>query len=168
MGLVGALVIGKRPGNRMGPVFAGAGLAGMVAATVDDGRGHPLEVLAGTVAWWNMFFAIVVLVPLLFPTGRVADKRWGLLLWVATISNLIYSMLLLFQSDFCLEDGVGECLVSLQNPIGISWIENLEYTILGDALSSLILLCGVGSLIALGVRFRRAQRVERLQIKWLL
>ncbi|MGQ0850036.1 MAG: hypothetical protein ACT4OP_13190 [Actinomycetota bacterium] len=168
MGLLGALIIGRQPGNRMGWVFASVGLLGGIAGFAEVWESEALAHLAGGFAWFLLFYTVVVLIPLLFPTGRVAGSGWRWVFWVSSAAIVTHSLLWIFQDQVCLDLSDGVCVESVDNPIGLTGVENPELSGIGNAGLSIVLLGGLASLVSLFVRFRRAQELERLQIKWLL
>lgn len=58
-----------------------------------------------------------------------------------------------------------ECQVTLDNPIGFSWVPSLEDSIPGDIGGVGLLMTAAAAIVSLGVRMRRAGSQERLQIK---
>ena len=54
------------------------------------------------------------------------------------------------------------------NPIGVTGVENPEYSTLGTILSTALILMVVASVVSLIIRYRRSDGVERQQIKWLM
>ena len=72
-GLLGALVLWRKPGNKMGWVFSAIGLAGVVVGVEID---NPVG-LALRIGTWLPFLALAVgVLPLLFPTGEPLTPRW--------------------------------------------------------------------------------------------
>ena len=60
-----------------------------------------------------------------------------------------------------------ECTVVLDNPVGVSWVPELEGTSVGNLAYAGLLTTSVLAIISLAVRLRRAGRQERQQIKFL-
>jgi hypothetical protein len=94
LAIVGALVAARRPDHPIGWLFTGMGLAASVAlvlggyaAAALSGEGLP----AGAVAAWGAeelrlaTLGALVLVLLLFPTGRLPSRRWRVVLWLGVI-----------------------------------------------------------------------------------
>jgi hypothetical protein len=167
-GLLGALVLWRKPGNRMGWVFSAIGIAGvMVGIEIDTPFG-----LALRTATWMPFFALAVgVLPLLFPTGEPLTPRWRWVLRGLVTFIVVYSLLALVQEEVCVAwagaEG-GQCVEWVDNPIGIPGVENPEYSTLGIFLIALLVVMFVASLVSLILRFRRSEGVERQQIKWLM
>lgn len=60
-----------------------------------------------------------------------------------------------------------ECLVRLDNPIGVDWIPPLEGSLVGDIGYGALLLIAILAIVSMGVRVRHAGRQERQQVKFL-
>ncbi len=168
-GLLGALVLWRRPGNAMGWVFSAMGLSGTLAAAAPQSAAG--SVLGG-LGWFTFFFLTFVVLPMLYPSGETLSRRWR---WVLTASLAAYgcfAFLWIFQETLCLRielvDGEEICVEPMPNPIGINGIENPEYSRPGTVLLFSFLVAGVVGLVSLAIRYRRARGVERQQLKWLL
>jgi hypothetical protein len=99
---------------------------------------------------------ILVFLPLLFPDGHPPSHRWRPVAWLGGISiglAVVSSMILLWPER-------GPALVT-----GDESPSHVVDVILLFALP-LMLLAGLGAVISLLVRFRRARGDERQQIKW--
>ncbi|MGH8950227.1 MAG: hypothetical protein ACRDX9_02270 [Acidimicrobiia bacterium] len=164
--LVGALILNRTDGNRVGWVLAAIGLAlflsGVSAVLADRGA-----VVAGAIggAIWLSWFVLVGFLMFWFPTGRPLTPRWRWLAWWGLTVGVM-SLSYVVSAQLCLEDQGEGCEVWIDNPIGISFVPNPEY---GDfsgigfgALLGFVLLAGV----SLVVRFVRSRGIERLQLKW--
>ena len=167
-GLLGALVLWRKPGNKMGWVFSAIGIAGVVVGIeIDNPVGFALR--TGT---WMPFFALAVgVLPLLFPTGEPLTRRWRWVLRGLVVFIITYPLLALLQEQVCVGwAGVeGEtCVEWADNPIGVAGVENPEYSTLGSILSTVLILMVVASVVSLIIRYRRSDGVERQQIKWLM
>ena len=100
LGLVGGILAMRRPENRVGQIVLVAGLSaaiefgGAFYATVDGllGGGLPLAV---PVAWLSTVCStptvvlLVVVLPMLFPTGRLPGRRWRVIAAVAVAAACI-------------------------------------------------------------------------------
>ncbi len=166
--LVGALIASLRPNNRIGwiliavPTLTGLGFtAEQYAQFAGSDPSLPLAGLASWLATWLWFPGLGLLGfgLLLFPTGRLASRRWRPVAWllgasIATISGL-------FAFGPTAEGDVG-----YENPLAIL-PEELVSTLEGPT-GLLMALMIVVSAAAPLVRFRRAHGVERDQLKWFL
>ena len=107
----------------------------------------------------NAFFAVLVPLLLLFPTGRLMSPRWRwilLILAVGWLSQMAYSVVGPFPIQ-----GVTD----LPNPTGLPDLTGVLEPINTIGMLS-ILTALVAAMAQLVVRFRRARGVERLQLKW--
>jgi hypothetical protein len=119
--------------------------------------GGPLAIWVNYWAWPLGAGLLLTFVPLLFPDGRLPSRRWRPVAWlsivlVVTISGLngvtlwpLRGLTLLHPSD---------------DPPPLAGVLN--------AAILLLVVCGLASLLALGLRFRRSQGIERQQLKWLV
>jgi len=117
-------------------------------------------------AGWLLLIFPTLFIALLFPTGKPPSQRWR---WVAGYGlglMLFFWSLAPLARNFAPNESYG-LTWTLQNPIGFLSDSTLNaiifpWWLLG--LASFVLLC-VASLF---VRYRRAGKVQREQIKWLL
>jgi hypothetical protein len=163
---VGALVA-ARTVNRLGWLFVAAGLVG--ASSVLTGAyaaRAPAAALPGT-PWVAWIFPVLVgaaqpllfLIPLLFPDGRPPSPRWRPVMWVAIAAGLVNVVsAALSNADF------SSNFPRLRDPVTVVAPLGTIYNISQEA-GLLMFLVGVVSMI---VRFRRAGRDERLQLKWFM
>jgi hypothetical protein len=166
---VGALIVGHRPGNAVGWIFAAVALlaiAGALAeeyATFASGHDLPGAVLAAWIASWAWYPTIALMLlftPLLFPDGRPPSPRWRPVAWLAAATTTAFVVLAALQPT--LELGAGR----VANPIGVAAVGNPEDGALGAVLLDLIGVLLVAAVVSLVVRFRRSRGDERLQLKW--
>jgi hypothetical protein len=167
--VLATIIIARQPQNRVGwllmlPLVTALGVPGTILAT-------PPTVL--TPGWWLLLwyngwswipgiFAIF-LIPLYFPTGRPPSPRWNWVNWLALGMALFFILFIPFLDNI----GPTNYDWTLPNPIGFipSEVANGSFLIIwGIGLMTILL----ASLASLFVRYRRAQVVERQQIKWLL
>jgi hypothetical protein len=173
--VIAALIINRQPGNRVGWLMMMVALvtanpAGAVQATVMEA---PAKLTLGLwlFAWisnwlWIPMIFPIFLIPLYFPSGHLPSPR---LRWV---SYLALGMWIFFACLSALIDQIGLGTVNdggwvLPNPVGFLPNEIWEGPIMigwGLGLVTMIF----ASLLSLFLRYRRAQNVERQQIKWLL
>ena len=153
-------VILRQTANRIGWLLQGTGLlfgfiwVGLALGEL-DAVGRDIGV-AGRLAatwlgfgWYPALMLMAVLLPLLFPTGRPPTGKW---IWVAVVAAIALVYGLGAVTVETLTGPLGEVL----GPESRAW---LVLTVLGVA--------GVtGAGISVVVRYRRADAVERLQIKW--
>jgi signal transduction histidine kinase len=166
--IVGALIASRQPRNPIGWIFCGLTLFVALTAPAEayeerfyagEGGSQAVAELAAWFANWTWIPAVLVplvYVPLYFPNGRLLSPRWRLVGWIggAGIAGFAVSEAFTARELYRRE---------IENPYGIDHF--------------LIDIAGFGSLLTLGaivaavvsvvIRFRRAEGVERQQIKWL-
>jgi hypothetical protein len=170
---LGALIITRQPGNRIGWLMLLPTLAAfvdlnsqlfVVPLTVPPTEPSALllvAVWADRIAW---AFAVgpLFLILLLFPTGRPPSSRWR---------GVVFALVALLAL-WLLVVGLGHHLVpfsrawQVANPIGVIpdvWVERLDASLFPPLFGVLGLLCAA----SLFVRYRRGTAVERTQIKWI-
>ena len=175
-GVVGAVLIARVPGNRLGWAFGGIGTIMQIGGFQDFAR--PLldrGVAPGLVAvgqaaadlsWGPGVFFIMVLLPAWFPDGRPLSPRWAWAVRVGAAAWIAWSLLALLSPEKAIL-WEGSTWVTLDNPIGFSWVPDFEDSALATLAFAGTVAAGVASLSSLFVRYRRADRLERLQIRWL-
>jgi hypothetical protein len=169
-GAVAALVLRRNPRHAVGWIFA------VVAVT--SGAVHVLQEYAllahsarpplpggAWAAWlphWAWFAEIVLLMivlPVVFPTGHPLTKRWRSVLWLAVAAFVVSA------ASTALTPGPATALTpEFGNPVAVA--DSPVRQLLGVATPAALftaIAAAVGSLI---VRFRRARGVERQQMKW--
>ena len=164
--LVGAVIVGRQPRNTMGWLLMVIALS--FAVPDFGGRASTEPTLANLlIAWysgwsWWLLVGPLLLILLLFPTGRPPSPRWRWVIVSLAVCFVIFLAFTTFARSFEAPDGVG----SLPNPIGVFSNELWPVLLLpwGILLFSQVVLC----VSAVFVRYRRAGPVEQEQIKWLL
>lgn len=149
-----------------------------------------------SVGWFTWLILNLVALPLLFPTGRPPSPPWRPVFWTMVLLIGVAGFLGLFTpelsgyctdsdpmaadcaaweasgqaiavSDCDTDEGVLECEVTVDNPLGIAWVPHPEDSTVGGITFIGILGLAVLSLVSMGFRLRRADSVERQQIKFL-
>jgi hypothetical protein len=169
-GVLGVLVTSRQSRNPIGWLFCGIAVTGSLmslsrglAEAWLDGKGVPTA-LGETAAWYGSGSWILAILPaatfvlLLFPDGRVPGPRWRVVAWCAGVG-----IALLFVAD-SLSPGPLSDYPEVENPYGV---DSPVLDVLGGIAALALLIAIPGSPLSLVLRFRRAGRVERLQIKWL-
>jgi len=170
---VGAVIVAHRPGNAVGWIFSAIGLltaAGWLAteyaarANLARPGAPPGAVLAAWYTAWYWYPVLglgLVFTPLLFPTGRLLSARWRPVAVAAAAA--IVGITALSALKETLQD---EKTYSVRNPIGLAGVQDPGQSAVGAVLFGLLLVCMVAAGLSLVLRFRRAQGVERQQLKW--
>jgi len=168
---VGAFVASRRPENPIGWIFCAVGLyagvghfAGQYATYAILARADALPggTALGWIHTWSYVPAIGLLVFLflLFPDGRLVSGRWR---WVAWFTVAVLTLTTIWEA---LRPGTLPGLGPIRNPLGME----IATGTLGSALNLVtgVLMAAVGLIAATSmfVRLRRAEGVERQQIKW--
>jgi hypothetical protein len=168
-----ALIISRQPRNAIGWLLMIPPLALVLQApfepyltdwlTSSPTASLPLLIFLWFSNWsWILLIIPLLLIPLLFPTGRPPSPRWRWVFYYAVVLFAAFLVIATFGKEISDIGGT----VSFPNPIGFIPISVLNGLILPwlIGLSILAVLCAV----SLFVRYRRASLVEREQIKWLL
>lgn len=170
----GAVILMRQPGNRIAWIFLATGfLTGLMSFSVGysvfipftDQNGLPSidwTLWLNRWIWLPSSYLPTIMVFQLFPAGRLPGPRWSLVGWTGALGMMLASLAIaLHPGSLESWDIVG------QNPYGIEGTEAFMESLLN--LSMVPLTIGVASAFWILVqRFRRAGRVERQQMKWLL
>ena len=172
-GVVGALILSREPGNRIGGLLlygSGATAASFVCGElatylvqhgVTEGLGVGILALVSDAGWIVGIIPVLMFIPLLFPDGHLPSRRWWPLAALAWALMAFLLVAVMFATPK-FSGASGPPVVD--NPLYISALDGFEVP---DALISILLLVVlIGSVASLVVRFRRARGDERQQIKW--
>jgi hypothetical protein len=172
---VGALIASQRPENPIGWLFLAAALFYGIQIPGEEYAVYALLTNPGSLplgaelAWltdwiWAPGFGIIlVFLPLLFPDGHPPSRRWRTVAWLGGLSIGLICVL----TSIVLWPERGPTLVQLGGYAGeveawrsavLDWVLRLG--------GPMLLLAGLGAVISLVVRFRRARGDVRQQIKW--
>ena len=171
---VGALLCRRRPENPIGAILLAIALV-VTASILGDSLTAPYEEEGGipplwvrAVVWFDeaivfVWFGLVgILLPLLFPDGRLPSPRWRPALW----AGLGLVALAALGTAFGVPSGEWGEHGRIDNPLAVGGVAGdvLEATTaLGGPAFALAVLAALASVV---VRFRRARGVERQQLKW--
>jgi MFS family permease len=170
-GVTGALILSHQPRNAVGRLMMLEGtliFAWPVAKTYESLAAPPAQpsalfLLGLWFAGWSWLWLIfpLLFVILYFPTGRLPSPRWR---WLRALGLglVVYFMVVLALLPELNAPGEPPPW-TVPNPIGIA---SLAFSM--PVWSVLLLTLVFGSVASLFVRFRRADPVERSQLKWLL
>jgi hypothetical protein len=169
-GTVGAIVIARRPGNRVGQVLLAVGLVsgfqtfyteyakvGLITAP----GSLPFAIVgAWLIAWaWVPFVLLAGPVLLsIFPDGRLVSPRWRLPLQFSTVAATGLMLVSAFQK------GPLNNFRTVDNPVGV--IPDVLGASLVAPLALAMSLSMFAPAASLVIRFRRADQDRRQQIKW--
>ncbi len=170
--ILGMLIITRLPDNRVGWLMLIVALGAVNPSTViiaslptpptSLSPGLWLILWLNNMVWIPVYFPIL-LIPLHFPTGRPPSRHWNWVNWLAVGLALLFMLLATFLTPIGPLDNKEWML---PNPIGFipDDVASLMVTVWFLGLASM----AIASVISLIVRYRRAQEIERHQIKWLL
>jgi hypothetical protein len=170
--VLGMLIITRLPDNRVGwlMMIIALGAVNPVWLILASLPAPPTNLSPGLwlIIWLNYWLWIpaifpILLIPLHFPTGRPPSRRWNWVNWLAVGLALFFMLLAAFLTR------IGPAVNgewTLPNPIGFipDDVASPTLTVWFLGLATMAL----ASVISLIVRYRRAQEIERQQIKWLL
>jgi two-component system, NarL family, sensor kinase len=157
----GAVVALARPDLPFGPLllFGATCLAMSGALTAAAGAvGEDQQTLQTWLGWvgaWTFFphLATLVLVYLLFPTGKVASSRWYPAVWLTILATAGGTVATAFEPGSLAESGP---LADVQNPLGVDWMAPAV-----PAFIFLTVVALIASLVSLGLRIRRLPAEQR-------
>lgn len=168
---VGSYVAWRRPDNIVGWLVALIGLGGAGYQTVSEYAVHTLVVRPGVWPWgseagvltqvtWILPFAVIPMLLLVYPTGRLLSRWWVL---PAAVGGLGAAVILLSSIPLWQLRNIGPGLLFMDDDVAPAAGDALLTG--GLLLYATALVAGVASAV---VRWRRAETVERLQMQWLL
>jgi hypothetical protein len=167
--VVGALIASHRPENSIGWIFLAVGFCyGLLSAgeeyaiyaLLTNPGALPLGAEASWLGQWIWapgLGLILVFLPLLFPDGHPPSHRWRPVAWLGGLSiglTVVSSMILLWPER-------GSALLT-----GDESPSHVVHVLLDFIAVPMLFVAGLGAVISLFVRFRRARGDERQQIKW--
>jgi hypothetical protein len=164
------LFIVARTRNRVGWVFLAAGLAlGIQAFFYAYGEyglvhrpgavpGASLLAWAGEVVWLPQLVLVTMFLFLLFPDGRLPSRRWRWVVALGAAGALLVETSVVFAPRLYSHPNLRGPLAGLVPESVLNVLANVGSLI---GLPAMLL-----ALASVGVRYRRADRVGRQQIKW--
>jgi signal transduction histidine kinase len=173
MGVVGSLSLSRAPDNRIGWLLVW--VAGTVGAAFTTGEASIYAARHGwpAVAWlawpgnslWALsIFPLLIILPLVFPDGRLPSPRWRWLLWAGIgISCLAFVSIGFAAATF--DVGAVGREVRVANPLHVPALGALAGTV-DTVIWPMLLGLFVVAVGSMFVRFRRSSGVERQQLKW--
>jgi signal transduction histidine kinase len=168
--VIGVLITTRRPGNAIGWLVLGIGLAWSAGDLLNAFGQYAFEH-----GWSNADVLIALSQPtwlppigltgtfliLLFPDGHLPSARWRWFAWTIAVGMTLVGILFLMLPGTFEDSGYP----TVSNPLGIEAMRPLARVFL---LGLLIIPIGMlGSMVALVQRYRRSAGSERQQMKWL-
>ena len=170
LSLVGVLIVSRLSRNVIGwllilPGVAAALPAGIYIDKFSTAPVNPplLLYLAMWFGGWSWLFFIfpVLLIPLLYPTGRLPSKHWRWLFFTALGMCAFILLFATFGKDF---SSNSDPAWTIKNPIG--FIKDSAFPIVPWIF--ILAVLAIGCYASLVIRYRRSDSVGRTQIRWLL
>jgi hypothetical protein len=165
--LVGALIASRRPENPIGWLLLAMALVfgvDLFAAAFVETNGRPGQGLAAWYDAWSFYLWLalgVVVLPLLFPDGRLLSPRWR---WVLRLVAAAFACS--FVAAAFKPGGLeSNQKPDIQNPLGIETLKSVLQVInvVGEILFMLAILAAIAAVV---LRLRRSRGEARLQLKW--
>lgn len=165
---VGALIVGRRPDNRVGWIFLASGLGFHLWIFAWRYAAYGLLVRPGSLpateaaAWLSLWVGAVgfglafTFLPQLFPDGSLPPRRRRPVAWFTAAALLVWAF------TWGTAPGPLDSFPQVDNPVGIAAVGRVNPG-LGWGLFVLAVLASAASLI---IRYVRSAGVERRQIKW--
>ena len=170
--VAGVLIATRVPANPIGWILVASGLGTAVQEFGQQYAHYGLLDSPGAVTgadfaawitewiWIPYMAAVALLIPMLYPTGRLPSARWRVLLLLGLIAAGIGTVC------FALAPGELDGFPGVPNPVeldGMPWIKTL-----GDTVMFVFVGGVLAAIVSMAVRFRRSEGDERQQLKWLL
>lgn len=169
---IGVLIVTLRTHNPLGWIFCAIGFSqGLVSFSLQYATyalitavgalpGGAFMSWVGQLAWFPGLSLLLTYAVLLFPTGHLPSPRWRIFAWICLIPLICFIPVALSAWSY-------RGLDLILTPDLASPTSGILY-ILSFFSFPLLLLCGLISLASLIIRFRKADLIERRQIKWVL
>jgi hypothetical protein len=174
---VGALLAAKRPANPVGWLL---GICGLLVGLDQFARAYAIHGVfirpgslpaATLVAWlnawtWQLTFGLMlILLPLIFPTGRPPSRRWRPMVWLACAFVAAWTLSAAFgPRTIYLDWRFG---YTLPNALGQPGLAGWWVVLAGDRVGPPLALAAIIGTGALLTRLIRARGDERRQLEWI-
>jgi hypothetical protein len=169
---IGAVILTRRPGNRIGWLLIIAGLSlqlesftgayaalGLATATPIALPGAAGVAVIADALWLPSVTLAFVYFVLLFPNGQLLSPRWRAVLVTATVASVAWSLVTL------IDPGPLYFAPGVLNPFGVPRAGTLIAFVQGASLLIMGVLV-IAALVCIIVRVRRSRGDERHQLKW--
>jgi two-component system, NarL family, sensor kinase len=170
--LMGRLVAVRRPGQPMGMLLCVYGLSGAVcvavfayarAAVVRFPGSQPFGVPAMWMTSWDYVPVITIeslILPLVFPDGRLLSRRWRPVLWAA----VAFVPLSIAGNAFD-QQSMGGWFANRPNPYAV---QGPLFSVILDVANGCGLAVAAAAAASVALRWRRGGYIVRQQLKWFL
>jgi signal transduction histidine kinase len=172
---VGAVLASRNPRNAIGWLMIVVGLSISITGSATEytvygyeNTGDPVPTLGPLVAlasntFWLPMFASLILLVLLYPTGRVPGPRWRFAPpAIIGCSAVAFVVGIIYPGDLDLD-----VAVRIENPLGVPAIAGIAELVSTVAYTGFMILGSATAIAALVIRYRRSRDEERQQIRWL-
>jgi signal transduction histidine kinase len=168
--VIGMLITTRRPGNAIGWLVLGIGLAwsaGDVLSAVgqygfDHGWSDADVLIAVSQPTWLPPIGLTgTFLILLFPDGHLPSPRWRWFAWTIAVGMSLVGIAFLVAPGTFGDSGFPK----MSNPLGIEAMRPFLGVVIAGLL--IIPIGMLGSMVSLVQRYRRSAGVERQQMKWL-
>jgi hypothetical protein len=112
-------------------------------------------------AWFGEIALLMIVLPVIFPTGHPLTTRWRSVLWLA-----VAAFVLTAASTALAPGRISDATPEFSNPVAIA--DSPTRQLLGGAAPAVLFVSIAAAVASLIARFRRARGVERQQMKWLV
>lgn len=137
-----------------------AGTGATYLTAVRGADGFAPAALAWLAAWtWTPYLLLPTLVPILFPTGTPASRRWAIVAWTIAAAVAVVTVLSAFTP------GPLQAFPLVTNPLGgPDWVRSAQ----GGLTATVVLVGTPVALLSVFMRWRRAGPATRQHVGWLL
>jgi signal transduction histidine kinase len=119
----------------------------------------------GNAFWIVGLFPLMVLLPLLFPDGRPASRRWRIVAWLGfAMFGMAFVILSVGVPTLVVDIDAAGRDVFIRNPVHVPMLAFPEA--LGGVMWFGLLALFAAAVASMVVRFRRSRGIERQQLKW--
>lgn len=172
---VGSLIASRRPENPIGWLFCFSTLSWALGSVLLEYTTYalitapgslPAGALMGTFGCWVRgmgWYLMLTFLLLLFPDGHLPSPGFRFLAWLIVGLMAVYAITSLL-SPYPLAN-IDPRLTTVRNPMGILVAHDL-FDQLANLLPLLLFPTIIACIVAVILRFRRSQGVERQQLKW--
>jgi hypothetical protein len=174
--VMGLVVVRQRPGNVIGWMLAGIGLAfllyqtavqytlyGLLARSPPPGVGVAAVLTQGL---WMPAFGLLPPLLLVYPTGRALSPAWRWAIRSSIVAGVVGPILVTIALWSTREQAAA--IVVGNGAPALAPVARLVLTVTVGGVTATLLAGLVAGIVSLVTRWRRAEGVERLQLQWLV
>jgi signal transduction histidine kinase len=174
--VVGAFVASHRPGTPLGWIYCGLAVTMILFGGIAQDYAqyglvtHPGSLPGARIAEWltnwswvPSFGVLMTYAFLLFPDGRLPSPRWRPVAWVAGVAIVAMAVSFAFQTA----DYTDTLNRRVRNPYSTPGVAAF-FDVAREVAALVFIACAILSVASLFVRYRRGDRDERQQLKWLM